>query len=156
MEASWPGCSLKLEGEALTIDAAGTPSVTIALTQLQGFTVVERAPVAEGRAHATTPDSELVVGWGDGDALQHARVPVPRDGLQTQLFLARLAQLRPEADLRSLPPHKALEKLGVKRGRTGLWLALGLLVVAAAVGSYCSSATNTSACAAATSAPPAR
>ncbi len=83
--------------------AEGAQEVTVPLSALLGFAVVETAPPAEGAARMTTPDALLVVAWQELGLMRRAQMPVPREGLQVQLALARLAQLKPDADLRGLP-----------------------------------------------------
>ncbi len=137
MEASWPGCSLGLDSETFTVRLGGDAPVAIPLAELIGFTVLPRTAPADGRASATEADAELVVGWRSGAARQSLLIPVPREALQVQLFLARLAQLRPEADLRALPAKEALARLGVAdppaRRRKGFLVLLAAFLLALAI-----------------------
>lgn len=114
MEATWPGCSLKLDARALVIEPAGGAPASIPLPALVGFTIVNTRRSAPGRAAASTPDADLVVAWREGNALRTTRVAVPREGLQLRLFLERLSQLRPEADLRGVSERDALRRLGLE------------------------------------------
>lgn len=135
MEASWPGCSLKLEQEILTIKAGGEDALVIPLAALTGFTVIATRSPAPGRAAATTPDAELVLGWREPGHTRHTRVPIPREALQVQLFMMRLSQLRPDVDLRERPWDQALRIIGVSaeparsRTRTRVAVATTLILV---------------------------
>jgi hypothetical protein len=139
MEAGWGDVRMRLDEAGLDLERAGAPPVAIPLPALEGFTLVPReGPRATGRAASWTPDAELVVGWRRPDGKQaSARLPVPAEALQVQLFLTRLAQLRPEADLRGLPLPEALARLGVEAPRGGgiRWRrALAVLLVLAVLG----------------------
>jgi hypothetical protein len=130
MEAAWGGSSLRLDADSLTLKEAGAAPIAIPLRELRGFTLVDTAPLQAGKATASTPDAELVVGWQAHGKAHSARMPVPREALQVQLFLARLAQVRPEADLRALPTQQALQRLGVG-GRGGPLILVAALVLLA-------------------------
>ncbi len=139
MEASWRGCSLHLDRETLTLNVAGRAPVTVPLPSLEAFTVLASGPVVSDRREGVaTPDGELLVAWQAGGTRHTARVPVPTHALQVQLFLTRLAQLRPGADLRALPPDEALGRMGLATTSTAprrrrLALVLGALGVMGAL-----------------------
>lgn len=136
MEASWRGCSLRQDGETLTLQEVGAAPVVIPLHALMGFTVIPTGPVSPGRASAIEPDGRLVVAWREGGRTRSAQLDVPREALQVQLFLMRLAQLVPGADLREVPPKDALKRLGEAAPhsrRAWVVAAVGLAVLAAAV-----------------------
>ncbi len=115
MEASWGGSSVKLENEFLVLEARRGPPVSVPLRDLVEFSVVPTRPVARGRNAASTPDAAFVVGWREDTATRWASLPVPREALQFRLFLARLNQLRPDADRRDRPSPDALRQIGTHR-----------------------------------------
>lgn len=137
MEASWPGCSLKLEQEILTVKAGAEDALVIPLATLTGFTIVATGSPAPGRAAATTPDAELVLGWREPGNTRRTHVPIPREALQVQLFMMRLSQLRPDADLRERPSGEALRIIGVTQeaapGRNRAYVAITAAVIVAAI-----------------------
>lgn len=130
MEASWPGCSLKLDSDTLSVAVTEEAPVAIPVQALTGFTVIEKAPVATGRAAVSIPDSHLILVWREEQAIKTARVPVPREGLQVKLFLERLAQVRPDADLRGLPEDEALQRLGLKQHARSPVAAIAIIALA--------------------------
>lgn len=137
MEATWPGCSLGLDGEVLTVRRDEEEVLVIPMAALTGFTVLKRGAPATGRAAAWTPDGELVIGWHEPGQPRRAHIPVPREALQVQLFLLRLAQLRPDADLRERPDEEALRIIGpvaappTRRHLVLVGGGLGLLLISA-------------------------
>jgi hypothetical protein len=118
MEASWNGFALRIDDGVMELVQPDSAPVQIPLSELIGFTVLR---------------NELLFAWRDRRRTKTARMPVPPLAIQVELFLARVEQLRPGADLRSLPQNQALLKLGGgTRGRWVWWtLSFALLAITA-------------------------